>query len=143
MEERKKAVLVAVYKGTGVQKELCEEHLDELSLLADTYGIDTADKIPCQVRKFDASLFIGVGKLEEIKAKVEELNADMVIFDDEITPGQQRNLETFIGKTVMDRTEVILGVFCPTRPDQRGEAANQGGPGEVPGAQVKTAMDPP
>lgn len=112
MSERKKAVLVAVYKGSGMQKELCQEHLDELALLADTYGVDTIDKVSCQVRKFDASLFIGKGKLEEVKEKAESLGADMVIFDDEITPGQQRNLETFISKPVMDRTEVILGVFA-------------------------------
>ncbi len=112
MMERKKAVLVAAYHGNAFQRELCEEHLDELSLLADTYGIDTADKIPCQVRRFDASHFLGMGKLEEIKEKALALTADLVIFDDEITPGQQRNLEKFFAMPVMDRTEVILGVFA-------------------------------
>lgn len=112
MLERKKAVLIAVYHGNASQRVLCDEHLDELSLLADTYGIDTADKIPCQVRRFDASHFLGMGKLEEIKEKALAIEADMIIFDDEITPAQQRNLEAFFGLTVMDRTEVILGVFA-------------------------------
>jgi GTPase len=112
MTERKKAVLVAVWKGGAPQRELCDEHLDELSLLADTFGVDTAGKVPCQVRRFDASLFLGTGKLEEIKQTVLETGADLVIFDDEITPAQQRNLEKFFERPVMDRTEVILGVFA-------------------------------
>lgn len=111
MIERKKAILVAVYHGNASQRGLCDDHLDELSLLADTYGIDTADRVPCQVRKFDASHFIGMGKLEEIKEIALTHAADMIIFDDEITPAQQRNLEKFFEMPVMDRTEVILGVF--------------------------------
>lgn len=109
---RKKAVLVGVYRGAVEEKKVCIEHLDELELLVDTFGIDTAEKHPCQVRKFDASTFIGTGKLEELKQSVMMTGADLVIFDDEITPAQQRNLEKFFNVLVMDRTEVILGVFA-------------------------------
>lgn len=109
--EPKKALLVSVYKNSS-QKNLCEEHLEELELLVDTFGMKTLQKVPCLVRKFDASLFISTGKLEDLILKADELHADLVIFDDEITPAQQRNLEKAFKRTVIDRTEVILGVFA-------------------------------
>lgn len=109
--EPQKALLISAYKGSN-QKEICEEHLEELVLLAKTYGIDVIQKIPCLVRKYEASTFISTGKLDEFSQLAESLKADMVIFDDEITPGQQRNLEQAFKRPVMDRTEVILGVFA-------------------------------
>ena len=87
-------------------------NLIELELLVDTYGIETLRKIPCFVRKFDASTYISSGKLEEFALLAEELKADVVIFDDEISPAQQRNLEKAFKRPVIDRTEVILGVFA-------------------------------
>ncbi len=106
----KKALLVSVYQG-NTNRHLCEEHLDELALLAKTFGIDVVDKIPCPLRKYDASTYVGKGKIEELSQKATDLQADLIIFDDEITPAQQRNLEKIFEKPVMDRTEVILGVF--------------------------------
>lgn len=106
-----RALLISVYHGT-TQKAVCEEHLDELALLAETYGIEVAHKEPCPVRKFDASTFVTKGKLEELIKKAHDLQVDMVIFDDEITPAQQRNLQKAFEKSVLDRTEVILGVFA-------------------------------
>lgn len=108
--ERKKALLVAAYSSTQ-ELPICQEHLDELSLLVDTYGVDTAAKVPCALRKVDASTYFSKGKLQELLQKAQELNVDMVIVDEEINPSQQRNLETLFGRTVMDRAEVILGVF--------------------------------
>lgn len=107
----KRALLVSVYKGTD-QKAICAEHLAELALLVQTYGMEPALKVPCAVRKYDASTFITEGKLEELIALAEEHTVDLVIFDDEISPAQQRNLETAFKRPVMDRTEVILGVFA-------------------------------
>ncbi len=109
--EPKKALLVSVYKNSAL-KGACEEHLIELELLADTYGLVTLQKIPCFVRKYEASTYITSGKLEEFVLLAEELKADVVIFDDEISPGQQRNLEKAFKRPVIDRTEVILGVFA-------------------------------
>lgn len=111
LPQRKKALLVSVYKGSN-QREICNEHLDELALLTETYGIDVAAKVPCNVRKFDASTFVTEGKLEEILQSVQDLKVDLVIFDDEIAPSQQRNLEAFLKIPVMDRTGVILEVFA-------------------------------
>lgn len=110
-EETTKALLVSVYKGTG-NRALCEEHLEELALLAETFGVDIVGKIACPIRKFDASTFVTEGKLEELIDTADELKADVVIFDDEIAPSQQRNLEKLFKKPVMDRTGVILDVFA-------------------------------
>ncbi len=110
--QRKRALLVSVYKSGASQKEICEEHLGELALLAETYGVDVAGKVPCPVRRFDAALFVTEGKLEELIQTAQEVKADLVIFDDEIAPSQQRNLEKAFNLPVMDRTGVILEVFA-------------------------------
>lgn len=110
-EQIKQALLISVYQGSA-QRALCLEHLDELALLTQTYGIEIVGREACLVRKFDASTFITKGKLEELIQKAKDLQADVVIFDDEITPAQQRNLQKAFERPVMDRTEVILGVFA-------------------------------
>lgn len=109
--QKKKALLVSVYKG-NLQREICNEHLQELALLTETYGAEVAEKIPCNVRKYDASTFVTEGKLDELLQKAQELKVDLIIFDDEIAPSQQRNLETFFKLPVVDRTGVILEVFA-------------------------------
>lgn len=107
----RKALLVSVYKGTTSQ-EVCEEHLDELELLCITHGIEVVEKIPCYIRKYDASTFVTSGKLEELIELAKEKKVNVVVFDDEIAPSQQRNLEKAFKLPVIDRTEVILGVFA-------------------------------
>ena len=110
-QQERQAILVAVYNGAA-QRPVCEEHLEELELLCETYGVKVLKKIPCQVKKFDASTFLSTGKLEDLALEVNELRPDVVIFDDEISPAQQRNLEKLFQIPVIDRTEVILGVFA-------------------------------
>ena len=90
---------------------LCIEHLDELEALANTYGFKVVGKQPCPIRSIDPALFFGKGKVEELHQKGEELHADVIIFDDEISPNQQRNLEEIFKKPVIDRTELILEIF--------------------------------
>lgn len=107
----RKAVLVSVYQGPS-NRMVCEEHLNELSLLAATHHIDVLHKEACQVRKYDASTYIGTGKLQELLDTKDRLGANLIIFDDEITPAQQRNLEKFFQTIVIDRTELILHVFA-------------------------------
>ena len=109
--ELQKALLVSTYHGS-TQREICREHLEELELLVKTYGVDTVHKEACAIRKFDASIYVGKGKLEELIKIADEKNVDFVIFDDEISPAQQRNLQKAFNRNVMDRTEVILGVFA-------------------------------
>ena len=121
IKEQNKALLVSVYKGTN-NREICEEHLEELALLAETFGVEVVGKEPCHTRKYDASTFVTEGKLEMLISKAHELKADVVIFDDEIAPSQQRNLEKLFKLPVMDRTGVILG--CLFRgPKQRKRAS--------------------
>jgi GTPase len=110
MEEKKQALLISVYKGNA-QKAICEEHLGELALLTETYGVEVKAKIPCPVRKYDAGTFVTEGKLAELIQMSKDLGVNLIIFDDEITAGQQRNLEKAFGIPVMDRTGVILEVF--------------------------------
>ncbi len=107
--DQNQALLVGTYTKDKAQ---CLEQLDELESLGDTYGLRTALKMPCPIRSYDAGTFIGSGKVEEIKALAEEQGYDVVIFDDEITPQQQRNLEKLLERVVIDRTELILGVFA-------------------------------
>lgn len=111
VEIKKKALLVSVYQNNA-DKAICQEHLEELKLLAETFGIETVHMEPCLVRKFDASTCVGSGKVTVLAELAEQLNVDTVIFDDEISPAQQRNLEKLLKKPVIDRTEVILGVFA-------------------------------
>jgi GTP-binding protein HflX len=106
----KRALLVGTYGQS--KKDQAEEQLDELSSLGDTYGLETAIKLPVPLREIDSSTFIGKGKVEEIALLSQEQSIDIVIFDDEISPQQQRNLEKALKKPVIDRTELILGVFA-------------------------------
>jgi GTP-binding protein HflX len=110
-QQRQRALLIAAYTGPK-QQTICQEHLDELERLVDTYGVDTAQKVACPLRKIDASTYFGKGKLQELVVLARELAVDVIVVDEEIAPSQQRNLEKLFGRTVLDRTEVILGVFA-------------------------------
>ena len=105
------ALVVGIYR-SGTDKKLCEDYLDELERLCETYGLKTVGKIPCSIKKFDAATLLGIGKLEELKTIAKERDADVVIFDEEISPHHQRNLEKIFLRPVMDRTELIIEVFA-------------------------------
>lgn len=105
----KRALLVSAYKDVSLQ--VCKEHLEELSLLAETCGVETIQKVPCPLRKYDASTYLTSGKVQELVELARRENIDLVIFDDEITSAQQRNLEKIFDIPVIDRTETILAVF--------------------------------
>jgi GTPase len=109
--EEKKALLVGAYLTTDAKPQTIEQ-LDELESLASTYGLKTALKLPAPLREFNAGTFFGKGKVEEISQLATQHKCDIVIFDDEISPQQQRNLEKIFEKVVIDRTELILGVFA-------------------------------
>lgn len=111
-DKKHQALLISVYKGGAQQKAVCEEHLQELALLAETYGVEVLRQVPCVVRRYDAATYVTEGKLQELIDIAKELSANLIIFDDEIAPSQQRNLEKAFGISVIDRTEVILGVFA-------------------------------
>jgi len=98
---------------------LAKEYLDELAFLAETYGLQTIKNFTQKLEKPDKATFIGKGKVSEIKNFVKENNIDVVIFDDELSPSQQRNLEKELGKKILDRTTLILEIF-----EQRAQTAH-------------------
>lgn len=108
--EESNALLVGVY--TRTHQQTCLEHLDELENLADTFGVPTLEKMACPIRKIEASTYLPKGKLEEIKEHIQKHRVNLVIFDEEISPAQQRNLEKMLRVAVMDRTELILEIFA-------------------------------
>lgn len=106
----KKVLLVGTF--LDKDREEGERHLKELANLCDTFGAEPVHSILCPLRLIDAGTFLGKGKVEEIKALAVQYAVDVVIFDDEISPQQQRNLEKIFERSVIDRTELILGVFA-------------------------------
>ncbi len=116
MKEQHKAVLVAL--GNSRQPELTEEHLDELEFLAETAGINTVKRLVQNLAKPDSRTFIGKGKLEELKVIVLTQKVRNVIFDDDLSPSQLRNLEQELNPKdseqnvkVYDRSLLILDIF--------------------------------
>ena len=94
------------------EKEEANSLLDELGELVENLGIEVCQKIVFRVRKTFPGHILGKGKLEEVLNQVRELNCDVIIFDNEISPGQQRNWEEEAKVLVIDRHEVILDVFA-------------------------------
>jgi GTP-binding protein HflX len=103
-----RAVLVGVDLGPGSP---FDPTLDELALLAESAGDTPVARITAKRRAPDAALFVGEGKADEIKALVTEHGGHCVIFDQALSPAQQRNLERHIGVEVLDRTMLILEIF--------------------------------
>jgi len=89
-----------------------QEYLDELRFLADTAGAETVAVFTQKLDKPDPTLFLGSGKMDEIKAYVESEDIDLIIFDDELTPSQLKNIERLFERKVMDRTNLILDIFA-------------------------------
>lgn len=113
-KEAEKAILVGVaLQSENVSYGTMMEYLDELSFLAETAGAETVKVFTQNLDKPITATFIGKGKLEEIKKYVEEHDVDLVIFDDELTPTQLRNIEKELqGKKILDRTNLILDIFA-------------------------------
>ncbi len=91
-----------------------EDSLDELELLARTAGIEVIGRAVQHMQRIDPATYIGSGKVEEIRQSVEDLDADVVIFDDELSPRHQRELEKVFGEDVkvLDRSALILDIFA-------------------------------
>jgi GTP-binding protein HflX len=113
---RERAVLVGV--GRGID----DADLDELAALADSAGAEPVARIVQSRSDPDPATFVGKGKLEEIHRTVHGTGADAVILDDELTPGQLRNLEERLGTKVIDRTALILDIFALHARSREGKA---------------------
>lgn len=89
-----------------------DAELEELGQLAQTAGMDPVARVACKRKAPDAALFVGRGKADEIKALAEETGASEILFDQALSPAQQRNLERHMGLPVNDRTLLILEIFA-------------------------------
>jgi GTP-binding protein HflX len=118
---REKIVLVGVTFGRNDPAEV-EEYLDELALLVDTAGADVEARVMQRRDAPDPATYIGKGKAEELHELSETVDADTVVFDDELSPAQQRNLEKILGRTAIDRTDVILDIFAQNARTLEGKA---------------------
>ena len=113
-EKQEKAILAGVgFSGVNSRWDWSpEESLEELERLAETAGALTVARVLQKKDKPDNAFFLGKGKIDEIAMEAQNLEADLLIIDDEISPSQQRNLEMATGLKVIDRTALILDIFA-------------------------------
>ncbi len=111
INKKEKAILIAL-KGGHVSDEVIDEYLNELELLAETAGAETILRVTQEKKSIDVAYFVGKGKAEEVKQLIELNDIDIVIFDDDLTPTQVRNLEKLFEKKVIDRSGLILDIFA-------------------------------
>jgi GTP-binding protein HflX len=105
------AVLIGVIRKNQDLREVLD-YLDELEFLADTAGAESAARFLQRIDTPDPATLIGKGKMEEIQTYVQENEIDMLIFDDDLTPTQLRNIEGFFKRKILDRTNLILDIFA-------------------------------
>jgi GTPase len=118
---REKIILVGVTIPPATAAET-EHHLDELALLVDTAGADEAARVIQRRESPDPATYVGKGKAEELRDLSLLVDADTIVFDDDLSPAQSRNLEKILGRTAIDRTAVILDIFAQNAHTQEGKA---------------------
>lgn len=110
-EKRERAIVVGVAtRETTKQQE--EEYLEELVLLADTAGADVLHRILQVKDRYDSAYYIGKGKVEQLAQMCKDDDISLVIFDDDLSPAQVRNLEESIERKILDRSGLILDIFA-------------------------------
>lgn len=107
---QEKAVLVGIYN-RGIPREKAQEYLEEMELLTHTAGAVTLKVYLQKMDRIHPGTYVGSGKLEEIRAFVEENEVDLVVFDDDLTPSQVRNIDKVLNVKVLDRSAIILHIF--------------------------------
>ena len=108
---RERALLIGLEK-EGVSKWDLHDSLDELRELANSAGAEVVDTVTQKLQKPTAPYYIGRGKAESIKESCQDQHVTSVIFDDELSPAQGRNLENLFSRKVVDRTQLILDIFA-------------------------------
>lgn len=104
------AVLVALIHQHQTETQV-QEYLDELAFLTETLGAKEIHRFTQRMEKPDVKFFVGTGKMEEIKSYVTHFEVDMVIFDDDLSPSQMRNVENELKVKIYDRSLLILDIF--------------------------------
>ena len=120
-EFRERIVLVGVTFPAG-SLAATEAGLDELARLVDTAGAEVAGRVTQRRPAPDPATYLGKGKAAELLELCLEVDADTVVFDDDLSPAQQRNLEKILGRTAIDRTAVILDIFAQNARTPEGRA---------------------
>ncbi|MDM8177307.1 GTPase HflX [Olivibacter sp. 47] len=106
-----RAVLVGIITPNETEDQE-KEYLEELAFLVETAGGETINTFTQRMQKPDRATFVGSGKLDEIKAYVNAEEADIVVFDDELSPSQLRNIENELKIKILDRSNLILDIFA-------------------------------
>jgi len=109
--EKETAILVSVIT-PDVSDQMAQDYLTELEFLVQTAGAETVKVFTQKLQKPEHATFVGTGKLEEIREYAEAEEVDMVIFDDELTPSQLRNVERELKRKILDRSSLILDIFA-------------------------------
>lgn len=110
-QTQERAILVAIIRDKREEQKV-DDYLDELDFLAQTAGAVTVARFTQKLPNADRRTFLGSGKIEEIAEFVKENEIDSVIFDDELSPSQLRNIEAILKVKVIDRTNLILDIFA-------------------------------
>jgi GTP-binding protein HflX len=118
---RERIVIVGVTL-PGMTDDETEESMDELAMLVDTAGADVVARLVQRRDAPDHTWYVGKGKAQELKEVCLTVDADTVVFDNELTPAQQYNLEKMLGRTALDRTAVILDIFAQNAHTLEGKA---------------------
>ena len=112
VEKTEEYCLLVGVISSDITEEIAIEHIDELEFLAETAGAITKHRILQKLPFPNPKTYVGTGKLEEIKQCIHALNLELVIFDDELSPSQLRNIESELQCKVLDRTILILDIFA-------------------------------
>jgi len=111
LKKAEKAILIGIIRKNDTSEKV-KEQLDELAFLADTAGAEVIDILTQRIDPPHVRTFIGHGKLQELKQLIENLKPDLLIFDDELSPTQLRNLDKELKIKIVDRTNLILDIFA-------------------------------
>ena len=138
--QSERAVLVGVLLDTPLDPE---HPLNELGGLTETAGAQVVAELTQRRERPDQTTYLGSGKVAELAMLVEHHDADVVIFDNDLSPAQTRNLERELKTKVLDRSEVILDIFAAPRPHLRGTARRGTRPTRILPATTQADVDPP
>src|SRR5690242_17767300 len=107
-----RAILVGAPRKRSNARHSVVEHLEELERLVDTAGAVVVGEVTQQIDKPNPATYLGKGKVEELREEIIARNASLIVFDDELSPSQGKNIEDATGQRVMDRAELILDIFA-------------------------------
>lgn len=141
-EETERTVLVGLITNTQNEAK-ANEYLDELAFLAETAGALPVKKFLQRLDTPNSRTFVGSGKLSEIKAYIEENEIGMVIFDDDLSSKQVQNIERELQVKILDRTSLILDIFCQTGTDCQCQTSGRTGTIPISVAPTHPAVDSP